>query len=89
METHLRKRTVNTNTYAPTFTRQIYLIFATLCIFFAPVQLSVGAVQDLGSQKPVVSKRNFHGCLENLLYNGLNLIELAKHKDHQVTVVVS
>ncbi|XP_070775361.1 contactin-associated protein-like 4 [Enoplosus armatus] len=50
-------------------------------------QLSVGAVQDLGSQKPVVSKRNFHGCLENLLYNGLNLIELAKHIDHQVTVV--
>ncbi|KAM7400115.1 hypothetical protein PAMA_004694 [Pampus argenteus] len=34
----------------------------------------------------VLSKRNFHGCLENLLYNGLNLIELAKHKDHQVTV---
>ncbi|KAM7400104.1 hypothetical protein PAMA_004687 [Pampus argenteus] len=40
-------------------------------------QLSVG----------VLSKRNFHGCLENLLYNGLNLIERAKHKDHQVTVV--
>ncbi|XP_074508368.1 contactin-associated protein-like 4 isoform X2 [Sebastes fasciatus] len=43
-------------------------------------QLSVGAVQGL------VSKRNFHGCLENLLYNGLNLIELAKHNDRQVTV---
>ncbi|XP_044222865.1 contactin-associated protein-like 4 isoform X1 [Thunnus albacares] len=47
-------------------------------------QLSVGAVH---SQKPVLSKRNFHGCLENLLYNGLNLIELAKHKDNQVTVM--
>ncbi|XP_059200229.1 contactin-associated protein-like 4 isoform X2 [Centropristis striata] len=44
-------------------------------------QLSVGAVQDL------VSKRNFHGCLENLLYNGLNLIESAKNKDHPVTVM--
>ncbi|KAM6919785.1 LOW QUALITY PROTEIN: contactin-associated protein-like 4 [Lycodopsis pacificus] len=43
--------------------------------------LSVGAVQGL------VSERNFHGCLENLLYNGLNLIESAKNKDHRVTVV--
>uniref|UniRef100_A0A8C4HPN6 Contactin associated protein like 3 n=1 Tax=Dicentrarchus labrax TaxID=13489 RepID=A0A8C4HPN6_DICLA len=41
---------------------------------------------DLGSQKPAISRRNFHGCLENLLYNDLNLIELAKDKDHQVTV---
>uniref|UniRef100_A0A8C4FD84 Contactin associated protein like 3 n=1 Tax=Dicentrarchus labrax TaxID=13489 RepID=A0A8C4FD84_DICLA len=36
-------------------------------------------------QETVASKRNFHGCLENLLYNGLNLIELVKHKDHRVT----
>ncbi|KAI3374651.1 hypothetical protein L3Q82_021221 [Scortum barcoo] len=50
-------------------------------------QLSVGAVQDLISQKPVVLKRNFYGCLENLLYNNLNLIELAKHKDQEVTVM--
>ncbi|XP_041804256.1 contactin-associated protein-like 4 [Chelmon rostratus] len=50
-------------------------------------QLTVGAVQSLRSQKPVVSNRNFHGCLENLLYNGLNLIQLVKHKDHQVTVM--
>ncbi|KAM8728127.1 contactin-associated protein-like 4 isoform 2-T6 [Acanthopagrus schlegelii] len=47
-------------------------------------QLSVGDVQDFGSQKP---KRSFHGCLENLLYNSLNLIELAKNNDHQVTAV--
>uniref|UniRef100_A0A3P8TDS8 Contactin associated protein like 3 n=1 Tax=Amphiprion percula TaxID=161767 RepID=A0A3P8TDS8_AMPPE len=40
---------------------------------------------DLDSQKPIVSKRNFHGCLENLLHNGVNLIELAKNNDHQVT----
>ncbi|XP_068590882.1 contactin-associated protein-like 4 [Cebidichthys violaceus] len=44
-------------------------------------QLSVGAVQA------VVSERNFHGCLENLQYNGLNLIEVAKNKDHRVAVV--
>ncbi|XP_034743563.1 contactin-associated protein-like 4 [Etheostoma cragini] len=47
-------------------------------------QLSVGAVQS--SQKPV-SKRNFHGCLENLLVNDHNLIDLAKQKDPHVTVV--
>ncbi|KAM4551107.1 contactin-associated protein-like 4 isoform 2-T2 [Odontesthes bonariensis] len=44
-------------------------------------QLSIG-----GAQKPVVSKRNFNGCLENLLYNGLNLIEKAKHNEQQITV---
>ncbi|XP_076600669.1 contactin-associated protein-like 4 [Chaetodon auriga] len=47
-------------------------------------KLSVGGVQDLGSPQ---TKRGFHGCLENLLYNGLNRMELAKHNDHQVTVV--
>uniref|UniRef100_A0A3Q1GP24 Contactin-associated protein-like 4 n=1 Tax=Acanthochromis polyacanthus TaxID=80966 RepID=A0A3Q1GP24_9TELE len=36
-------------------------------------------------QKSLVSKRNFQGCLENLLYNGHNLIELAKNNDHQIT----
>ncbi|XP_037537320.1 contactin-associated protein-like 4 [Nematolebias whitei] len=48
-------------------------------------QLSVGAVQHLTSQKSV--KRNFHGCVENLLFNDLNLIELAKLSDHKVTAV--
>ena len=59
------------------------------CLFPAQLQLSVGAVQSFGSRKPGVSKRNFHGCLENLLYNGHHLIKLVKHKDHQVTAVVS
>uniref|UniRef100_A0A3B5ACS0 Contactin-associated protein-like 4 n=1 Tax=Stegastes partitus TaxID=144197 RepID=A0A3B5ACS0_9TELE len=40
--------------------------------------------QVLDSQKPAISKRNFHGCLENLLHNGVNLIELVKNNDHQV-----
>uniref|UniRef100_A0A8C4F3Y9 Contactin associated protein like 3 n=1 Tax=Dicentrarchus labrax TaxID=13489 RepID=A0A8C4F3Y9_DICLA len=38
-------------------------------------------------QKPILSNRNFHGCLENLLYNDLNLIDLAKRNNHQVSVV--
>uniref|UniRef100_A0A665VD77 Contactin associated protein like 3 n=1 Tax=Echeneis naucrates TaxID=173247 RepID=A0A665VD77_ECHNA len=40
-----------------------------------------------GLQKPILSNKNFHGCLENLLYNDLNLINLAKQNNHQVTVV--
>ncbi|XP_067331445.1 contactin-associated protein-like 4 isoform X2 [Channa argus] len=48
-------------------------------------QLTFGAVQR--SQKSTVAKRNFHGCLENLLYNELNLIDLAKNNDHQVTAM--
>uniref|UniRef100_A0A4W6C7K5 Contactin associated protein like 3 n=1 Tax=Lates calcarifer TaxID=8187 RepID=A0A4W6C7K5_LATCA len=52
-------------------------------------QLGLGAVQSLWSQKPVISKRSFHGCLENLLYNGLNLLERAKHNDQQGNVTFS
>ncbi|XP_056149052.1 contactin-associated protein-like 4 [Lampris incognitus] len=55
--------------------------------YWDPEQLSVGAVQIHSSQKPVHSKKNFHGCLENLLYNGFNLIDLAKSKNQQVTVM--
>uniref|UniRef100_A0A3B5BD49 Contactin-associated protein-like 4 n=1 Tax=Stegastes partitus TaxID=144197 RepID=A0A3B5BD49_9TELE len=36
--------------------------------------------------KPILSNRNFHGCMENLLYSDLNLIHLAKHNSPQVTV---
>ncbi|KAG7242295.1 hypothetical protein INR49_023970 [Caranx melampygus] len=50
-------------------------------------QLSVGAVQSHGLQKPILSNRNFHGCLENLLYNDLGLLNLAKQKNHQVSMV--
>ncbi|XP_047458129.1 contactin-associated protein-like 4 isoform X2 [Mugil cephalus] len=50
-------------------------------------QMSVGALQaDLGSQMSFGSNRNFHGCLENLVYNGMNLVDLAKHRDQRVTV---
>uniref|UniRef100_A0A3Q1I0V5 Uncharacterized protein n=1 Tax=Anabas testudineus TaxID=64144 RepID=A0A3Q1I0V5_ANATE len=48
-------------------------------------QLSVGADQSLDSEKPETIS-NFHGCVENLLFNDLNLIQLAAHSDHQVTV---
>ncbi|KAK2824583.1 hypothetical protein Q5P01_021758 [Channa striata] len=49
-------------------------------------QMSVGADQGLGSLRSVGLNRNFHGCLENLVYNGLNLVNLAKRRDPRVTV---
>ncbi|XP_068461432.1 contactin-associated protein-like 4 isoform X2 [Clinocottus analis] len=43
-------------------------------------QLSVGAARGLESE------RGFHGCLENLRYNELNLIQLSRHGDHRAAV---
>ena len=34
-------------------------------------------------------KKNFHGCIENLYYNGVNIIDLAKRRKHQIYTVVS
>uniref|UniRef100_A0A8B9RAR9 Contactin associated protein like 3 n=1 Tax=Astyanax mexicanus TaxID=7994 RepID=A0A8B9RAR9_ASTMX len=42
-------------------------------------KISFGGVSAVGAQRDH-SKRNFHGCLENLLYNGVNVVELAKEK---------
>ncbi|KAM9345307.1 contactin-associated protein-like 4 [Symphorus nematophorus] len=49
-------------------------------------QMSVGADLGLGSRRSGGLHRNFHGCLENLVYNGVNLVDLAKQKDQRVTV---
>lgn len=50
--------------------------------------MSVGANHIFGSQWSAGSYGGFHGCLENLSYNGMNLIDLAKRKVPQVTVKV-
>uniref|UniRef100_A0A3Q2DZX8 Contactin-associated protein-like 4 n=1 Tax=Cyprinodon variegatus TaxID=28743 RepID=A0A3Q2DZX8_CYPVA len=49
-------------------------------------ELSVGTVEVMSSHKLFRSKKSFHGCLENLLFNGLNLIQLAKLQDHKVSL---
>ncbi|KAG7273022.1 hypothetical protein CRUP_011906 [Coryphaenoides rupestris] len=49
-----------------------------------PQQLSIGAELGPSSQHPLLSG-SFHGCLEELLYNDLNLIVLARHPDQHVT----
>ncbi|CAL8396382.1 unnamed protein product [Boreogadus saida] len=49
-------------------------------------QISVG-VAPSRPQRAVVSE-NFHGCVENLLYNDLNLIDLAAQRDPRVATTV-
>ncbi|XP_034040971.1 contactin-associated protein-like 4 [Thalassophryne amazonica] len=49
-------------------------------------KITVGADGDLDSQRSTLSNRNFYGCLENLLYNDLNLVDFAKQKGRLVTV---
>ncbi|XP_044229386.1 contactin-associated protein-like 4 [Thunnus albacares] len=49
-------------------------------------QMSVGADQGPGSRRSGDSNRDFHGCMENLVYNSLNLVDLAKQKDQRVTM---
>ncbi|KAI1905287.1 hypothetical protein AGOR_G00014550 [Albula goreensis] len=44
-------------------------------------ELSFGGTSSHGKMR-TYSKRNFHGCLENLLYNDVNVIDLAKLKHH-------
>uniref|UniRef100_A0A3Q3WFW0 Uncharacterized protein n=1 Tax=Mola mola TaxID=94237 RepID=A0A3Q3WFW0_MOLML len=50
-----------------------------------PAELTQWDIQ----QKPILSSRNFHGCLENVLYNDLNLIDLAKRSNQQGNVTFS
>uniref|UniRef100_A0A3B4ZD47 Contactin-associated protein-like 4 n=1 Tax=Stegastes partitus TaxID=144197 RepID=A0A3B4ZD47_9TELE len=54
-----------------------------------PAEFSHWDVEQVGRNIQTCTHRNFHGCMENLLYNGHNMIELAKNGDHQVTVLVS
>lgn len=56
---------------------------------FFSAQMSVGADRGLGTQRTVESHGNFHGCLENLVYNNVNLVDLAKEEDQRVTVKVN
>lgn len=59
-----------------------------LCVSIR-TQLSAGAGRSLGPQAPADSGGNFRGCLENLLYNGHNLIQLVRRRSPQAAAVVS
>ncbi|KAM9493648.1 contactin-associated protein-like 5 isoform 1-T1 [Clarias gariepinus] len=46
-------------------------------------ELSIGGV-PLPGKPGTFLRKNFHGCLENLYYNGVNIIDLAKRKKPQI-----
>ncbi|XP_037322053.2 contactin-associated protein-like 4 [Pungitius pungitius] len=48
-------------------------------------QVSVGAGRGLGSRRSVGGSGHFHGCLENLVHDGVDLVQLAETRDRRVT----
>ncbi|XP_058520158.1 contactin-associated protein-like 5 [Ochotona princeps] len=46
-------------------------------------QLSFGGIPVPGKPGTFL-KKNFHGCIENLYYDGVNIIDLAKRRKHQI-----
>uniref|UniRef100_F1RXZ0 Contactin associated protein family member 5 n=1 Tax=Sus scrofa TaxID=9823 RepID=F1RXZ0_PIG len=46
-------------------------------------ELSFGGIPVPGKPGTFL-KKNFHGCMENLYYNGVNIIDLAKRRKHQI-----
>ena len=56
--------------------------------FFFFIKLSFGGIPVPGKPGTFL-KKNFHGCIENLYYNGINVIDLAKRRKHQIYTVVS
>uniref|UniRef100_A0A4W2FNB8 Contactin associated protein family member 5 n=1 Tax=Bos indicus x Bos taurus TaxID=30522 RepID=A0A4W2FNB8_BOBOX len=49
-------------------------------------ELSFGGIPVPGKPGTFL-KKNFHGCIENLYYNGVNIIDLAKRRKHQIYTV--
>ncbi|XP_033017801.1 contactin-associated protein-like 5 isoform X2 [Lacerta agilis] len=49
-------------------------------------ELSFGGIPVPGKPGTFL-KKNFHGCIENLYYNGVNIIDLAKRRKPQIYIV--
>ncbi|KAG7279590.1 hypothetical protein CRUP_034178 [Coryphaenoides rupestris] len=65
-----------------------------LCMFLrrtwgsrVTLDLSFGGIHLPGKHGTFLRK-NFHGCIENLYYNGINIIDLAKRRKPQITACV-
>lgn len=63
-----------------------FVCFLTSRFFF--LQLSFGGI-PLPGKPGTFLRKNFHGCMENLYYNGINIIDLAKRRKPQIHSVVS
>lgn len=57
-------------------------------LFASSVQLSFGGI-PLPGKPGTFLRKNFHGCMENLYYNTINIIDLAKRRKPQIHSVVS
>ncbi|XP_076989767.1 contactin-associated protein-like 4 isoform X1 [Tamandua tetradactyla] len=49
-------------------------------------EISFGGIPAPGKSVSF-SRKNFHGCLENLYYNGVDIIDLAKQRQSQITTM--
>lgn len=64
------------------------MLFFFFLSFFLLIKLSFGGIPVPGKPGTFL-KKNFQGCMENLYYNGINIIDLAKRRKHQIYTVVS
>lgn len=55
---------------------------------FSSLKLSFGGI-PLPGKPGTFLRKNFNGCMENLYYNGINVIDLAKRRKPQIHSVVS
>lgn len=61
--------------------------FVEFVEFVLVSKLSFGGIPVPGKPGTFL-KKNFHGCIENLYYNGVNIIDLAKRRKPQIHTVV-
>lgn len=67
------------------FVFNIFAFPAHVCICL--LKLSFGGI-PLPGKPGTFLRENFHGCLENLYYNGVNIIDMAKRRKPQIYTVV-
>lgn len=65
--------------------RSLYVCLP-VCVCFT--KLSFGGI-PLPGKPGTFLRKNFHGCIENLYYNAVNIIDLAKRRKPQIYSVVS
>lgn len=59
----------------------------TIIDFSSLSKLSFGGIPVPG-KSGLLPWKNFHGCFENLYYNGVNIIDLAKRHKPQINIMV-
>lgn len=62
-------------------------LFNSTIDFSSLSKLSFGGIPVPG-KSGTLSRKNFHGCFENIYYNGVNIIDLARRHKSQIYFVV-